>query len=167
MQTVPLSTGNAGKLNRIILIPIVLIPMVICAETTVYKSVDAYGNVTFSTEEPSNAVSTEEIAAPPMPNPKDVQHTNQEQQRLHQTYIHLKTAREQQVVKQQQQIQAAQAALERALVLRAQAQDPTDQDWQYTGHGRRFLKSSYFERIQDADTAVQAAQNAVNAAKNQ
>lgn len=128
---------------------------------TIYKSVDASGNVTYSNTPPAQAADVQEVAIPPAPSALDVQNALQDRQQLEQTGARLEQEREAKQTQETQALQAAEQALLQARIRWEQARTQTDWDWQYLQGGGRHLKDSYFQRAQNAEQALRAAEAAV------
>jgi Domain of unknown function (DUF4124) len=135
------------------------------AADTIYRSVDASGRVTYSSTPPANAASVQELAPPPEPSPADIQEALQRQQALQQAAARYQEELAAETARQEARLRAAEQALDAARAQRDQAALQTAQDWQGRQGGGHYLKGSYFQRLQAAEAAVQAAQKALAAAR--
>jgi hypothetical protein len=126
---------------------------------TIYKFVDALGNVTYSNVQPTDTVNIEPVNIDSSPKAEDVQYSSDNKQRLQQVVADMEQKRLQ---KQEQKLQQKEAKklLQQAEIERQEVETPTDEDWQHTVNGRRFLKPSYFERIQAVDENLLEAERA-------
>jgi len=127
-----------------------------------YKSVDAKGNVTYSSEPPEGVVDTQPVTISDAPTPAQRQEALRRERQLQQAADNL--ARERAARDMQSQVvqQDAERAREEAKAMLEQAKVMQDSDWQFLGGGRRHLKESYFERVREAEEKLRAADDALN-----
>ena len=126
---------------------------------TVYKSVDADGRVTYSSEPPEKAVESKAVTLPPGPSEaerKDAIKREKELQKAADRITGERAAagsgRTKAVTDAQKELDEAQQRLEEAKVMH-------DSDWQGKAGGGRRLKESYFERVERAEERVRQAED--------
>lgn len=125
---------------------------------TIYKSVDAEGNVTYSSTPAEESVKSRAISVPQGPTDEQRKEAEQIQQQIEQAadqrrqdLAAARGERTRSAQKTEQALSDAKADLEEAQVAR-------DSDWQHLGAGGRHLKESYFQRVQQAEERVRAAE---------
>lgn len=139
------------------------------AADTLYKSVDAEGRVTYSSQPPLGAVRTE-----PLPLPDDEPSEAERQDALRRADE--TGARLDELAREREELQQRQSADQQGINEALQARDAArtrleesriqrDEDWQATAKGGRFLKDGYFQRVQEAEQALQAAEVALDKAR--
>lgn len=128
----------------------------------IYKSVDAGGNVTYSSVPPEEAVDTQPVAVPDAPSEARRQQAIEREKQLQRAVESLareRAANDRQrggAVQDAEQARVeAEARLERAQVIQ-------DSDWQGLAGGGRHLKESYFERVRNAEEELRRAAEAVS-----
>jgi hypothetical protein len=137
----------------------------------VYKSVDSEGNVTYSGTPPpaGTAREVEELAIDPDPEPDpesgnpntgipDAQGPEPSGQERSSAAAEARAQRQDAVSAAQQDLIRAKAELEQAKI-------PGDGDWQWLVRGGRVLSAAYFERVAAAESRVEAAEQALQAAR--
>jgi hypothetical protein len=125
---------------------------------TIYKSVDAKGNVTYSSAPAAESVNTRTIAVPQGPTEEQRQEAEKIQQQIEdaadrqrQDLATVRGQRTGSVQQAEKTLAEAKADLENAQVVQ-------DSDWQHLGGGGRHLKESYFQRVQQAEDRVRSAE---------
>jgi hypothetical protein len=133
----------------------------------VYKSVGPDGAVSYSSTPPAqgDGVLVEEVPIAPGPSEAERREAEQRVQAIDRELNRTEQARQEQAAQGQgdsagteQALQQARSALEQAKVQRLD-------DWQYLSSGGRVLKQSYLDRVQRAEQAVKAAEDAVRKAR--
>ncbi len=124
----------------------------------VYKSVDGAGNVTYSSTPPGGSVHSENLAVPPPPTPEQQQEATRIERRMQGLSRNAVRGVERDSSQSRQRVTQAEAQLQAARTALEQASIKTDDDWQNLAQGGRHLKESYFQRVSDAEAAVQKAE---------
>jgi hypothetical protein len=139
---------------------------VLCAPTpasaeTIYKSIDAQGNVTYSSAPADGAVSAETLAVSEEPTEQEQAQARAVNNEIEQQAKELsrdvdakRAARGDSRGAAELRLEEAKAELERVSVV-------NDDDWQNLAQGGRHLKQSYLERVRNAEAAVQEAEEAL------
>lgn len=132
------------------------------AQQTVFRSVDAQGNVTFSaTPPPSGAVQdVEEVEIRPGPTPEAQEAADQRLRTLIDETERRRQERAEAQTPNPERL-AAEQALQQALQDLEEARVQRDEDWQQISGGGRFLAPRYFERVEQAEQRVEAARRAL------
>ena len=132
-------------------------PSLVVSET-VYKSVDADGNVTYASSPTEQSIKSKPITVPLGPTDEQRQEAEQIEKRLEnaatQRRQDLAVARNQRtgsLQEAEQSLAEAKADLEETKIIQ-------DSDWQFLGGGGRHLKESYLQRVQQAEERVRAAE---------
>ena len=131
----------------------------------IYKSVDADGNVTYSSVPPEEAVDTQTVSVPDAPS--EVQRQEAEQREKQRQRAADNMARERAARDSQRggTVQDAEKGRDRAKTQLERAQVEQDSDWQGLAGGGRRLKESYFERVRNAEEELRQAEEAVSKAR--
>lgn len=134
---------------------------------TVYKSVDAQGNVTYSSTPPPpdhrETVETLHIAPPP-PEAERTRATER-LRRLEVESTRSDLERQEAEKKKTTSISAAEAELQKARDALENAKIQGDDDWQYLARGGRVLKQSYLDRVEQAAQRVREAEETLRKAR--
>lgn len=130
---------------------------------TVYKSVDAQGNVTYSSTPPDSrsAKSIEEVTIAPPPPESQVREAEERMRRVETEATQARKARADQGKQRSQSVSDAEDALQQARIELQEARIQGDDDWQYLAAGGRVLKQSYFDRVKNAEGKVRKAEEAL------
>jgi hypothetical protein len=136
---------------------------------TVYKSIDAQGNVTYSSTPPETAGKRQQVEEVLItPGPSEEERLNAEKRAKEteaaaaqsgQTQARQQAARSQIVGEAEKNLAQARANLEQAKVKDLG-------DWQYLASGGRVLKQSYFDRIAKAERQLREAERALEQARS-
>lgn len=118
---------------------------------TVYKSVDAAGNVTYSTDPPAESVETRPVSVLPPPSAAQRQEAERLEQQMQRATERSRKEQNSRRAKRAASEQRAQKKIADANAGLEKAKEIRDSDWQYLGNGRRRLKESYFERVKQAE----------------
>lgn len=132
---------------------------------TVYKSVDAEGNVTYSTTPPVDATQTESV--PIAPGPTAEQRAAAEA-RMSELARARAEAREREAENEEERAESvadAQKRLDEARAALKDAQEERVGDWQHTAGGARFRSLSYRQRMSAAEERVERAEEALAQAR--
>jgi hypothetical protein len=145
------------KLSLILLV--LTIPMLGTAEQ-VYRSVNDRGQVIFSDTPPADRpVDVIELA--PAPSDRSVKEAESRNQAIR---THLESMQQERQEKERvraSSVEGAEEALQSAENNLIEAREVQDSDWQMTVSGKRHLKPEYFERVEQAEAAVEAARKAL------
>jgi len=147
--------STAGRPTRIavaligtlLTLSLVLTP---AAAYQVYKTVDAAGNVTYSTHPPADSVSMEIVKIHPGPSAEEQAEAVQRESAIKQAGGELQQQREAREAERAQGVGAARDELSAAKTDLEVARRFHDDDWQGLVSGKRRLKPSYHERVQSA-----------------
>ena len=133
----------------------------------VYKSVDSEGNVTYSGTPPpaGTAGEVEELDIDPDPVTGDPNAGTPNAQGSEPSGLERSSAAAEARAQRQDAVSAAQQDLIRAKAELEQAKIPGDGDWQWLVRGGRVLSAAYFERVAAAEARVEAAEQALQAAR--
>ena len=132
----------------------------VAAAQTVYKSVDAEGNVTYSSTPAPEAVDVVPVDVPEGPSDAERQEAMAREQALQKKVESLKQDLQGSQEQKSGQVGDAEERLAAAKERLEQARVQEESDWQtIAGEGAgRFLKESYFERVREAEEAVRQAE---------
>jgi hypothetical protein len=127
---------------------------------TVYKSVDAEGNVTYSSTPAPEAVDIEAVDVPEGPSDAERQEAMAREQALQKKAESLKQDLQGSQEQKSEKVDEAEERLAAAKERLEQARVKEESDWQtIAGEGAgRFLKESYFERVRKAEEDVRQAE---------
>lgn len=128
----------------------------------VYKSVDADGNITYSSSPPAEqrGQQVEEVKLAPGPSQQEVEAANKRLQDIERAEYEQNKQRQQQQAEQSKAKESADSELRRAQQDLEQAKIQRDSDWQYLQQGGRVLRQSYFDRVKAAEARVSKARDA-------
>ena len=168
-QTPTRTRADAGILSASLLIASIAltIPGALPAQQ-VYKSIDAQGNVTYSSTPPSDAdvqrIETLEVPAGPTP---EEQAAAEARARELEAQASQREAELAQPTRQRtSSVAEAEQALEEARQALAEAQERDSlEDWQTIASGGRVPSAAYLQRVQEAQERVQAAEEALRKAR--
>jgi hypothetical protein len=136
---------------------------------TVYKSIDAQGNVTYSStppETPGKVEQVEEIPLPPGPTEQERRAAEQRARQIEAASARLAAERQQQEGAGAQSVEAASRQLDQARATLEQTKTKKPEDWQYLASGGRVLKQSYLDRVAKAEQRVREAEQALQEARS-
>ncbi len=139
-------------------------PSLVSAEE-IYKSVDADGNVTYSSVPTAEAVETQPVSVPDAPSAAQQQEAVQRERQLQQTTENLARDRSTRGSQRRSKVQNAEKARDQARTGLEQAQVKRDSDWQGLAGGGRRLKESYFERVRDAQENLRQTEESLSKAR--
>ncbi len=137
------------------------------APPIVYKYIGPDGRITYSATPPAEGTATrvESVKIAPPPTAAQLREAQERLQRLENSTQEDEVAlaaqqqnRQNHLAAAEQELMAAREALEKAKV-------KTPADWQPLVNGRRVLKQSYFDRVEQAEARVKAAETAWKKAK--
>jgi hypothetical protein len=137
------------------------------AQAPIYKSIDADGNVTYSSTPPEDprVQRVETVEVDPGPSPEA-------QTEAERRMRGIESAAQQQAAERQGRraaragsVEAAEEALQQARQDLVKAQERGPGDWQTIATGGRVPSASYLQRVQKAQQRVQAAEEALEAAR--
>ncbi len=128
----------------------------LCA-SQVYKSVDAEGNVSYSSTPPADAVNSETIAIQPPPESGTRNEAMLRENQLEQTSKRLQNDLRSSSDKRDSRLRDTQRAVTKAQNDLEKAQEITNDDWQGLAQGGRHLKESYYARITNAENRLEQA----------
>lgn len=131
----------------------------------VYRSVDQHGNVTFSSTPPPEAKEVAPVNIDAGPTPAQRQDAMEREQRLQEAVRGLDAERAEERRSRQSDISQAERALASARRELDTARVMRDEDWQGLAGGGRRLKPSYYQRVEQAETAVRAAEAELSRAR--
>jgi hypothetical protein len=131
----------------------------------VYRSVNARGQVMF-TDTPPPDQSVEVIELPPGPSERSVREAEAREEALRMQLESMSQEREERQRINASKAEAAKQALKTAEEDLAEAREVQDGDWQMTTTGKRHLKQEYFDRIEQAEAAVDAARMSLQEVKS-
>ena len=137
------------------------------AQERIYKSIDANGNVTYSSTPPdsANVQRIETVKVEPGPGPAERANAEQRMQRI-ESIANQRTAQSaSRTSARSSSVQAAEQALNEARENLAKAKERGAGDWQTIATGGRVPSASYLQRVQKAQQRVQAAEDALRAAQ--
>lgn len=126
----------------------------------IYKSVDAQGNVTYSSRPLADASAVERVNLPPAPSEESVASAVQREKEI--------AAAGDEISKERQSldkgVNAARREVNQAQAALADAKVMQDNDWQGTIQGKRHLKPEYFQRVAAAEARLEASEKAYKTA---
>lgn len=130
---------------------------------TVYKSVDEQGNVTYSSEPPpaGQAEQVQELRVGDGPTPEEQAEALRRMEEMEAATERLEQQRQLEETAEETAVTAARQELEEARAALAEAQEKRFEDWQYIAGGGRTLRPSYFQRVEQAEQRLQAAEQAL------
>lgn len=131
----------------------------------VYRSVDAEGNVTYTDTPPTGNRPVERVELPPGPSAESLRQTEQRNLEIRQAADKAQRLRLQQQERKAEQIKKAEQQLAEAEAKLAEAKVVKDEDRQKLVEGKRRIRADYFERVKQAEASVEAARNALKAAR--
>lgn len=149
-----------GKMVTLVLTAGLLWPAALVAET-VYKTIDASGNVTYSNTPPAPGADVQEVTIPPAPKAEEIRSMLENRQELEQAGARLEKELEAQKSYDRQRLQIAEQAVLQARIRWEQAIAQRDADWQYLQSEGRYLRGDYLQRVQEAEEALRAAEAAL------
>jgi type IV secretory pathway VirB10-like protein len=135
---------------------------------TVYKSVDAQGNVTYSSTPPPPD-SREKVEKVPIAPPPPGTERKEAVERLRSIEVEsARSDRKRQELekKRAESVSAAETELQKARDALEDAKIQGDDDWQYLARGGRVLKQSYLDRVDQAEQRVRDAEEALRKARS-
>jgi hypothetical protein len=154
-------------MNRILLLAVPLLCLSTAGAETVYKSIDAQGNVTYSASPPSPR-SGEIVETVPIAPPPSEEQQKAAEERVRQLEIESARGdreREKLEKEQTESLSAAEKELQEARAALRDAKIQGDDDWQYLAAGGRVLKQSYLDRVAKAEQRVREAEEAMRRAR--
>ena len=126
---------------------------------TIVKSVDAEGNVTYSSTPTADAVETETLTVPEGPSDAQRREALAREQALQRKAEALKKELVETQARKGKSVGEAEERLAEAEERLEEARVQKDTDWQTIADtGGRYLKESYFERVREAEEAVRQAE---------
>ena len=141
------------KLSLILLAS--LTPVLGMAEE-VYRTVNEQGQVIFTDTPPADRP-VEVIELMPGPSDRSVKEAEARQKAVHTQLETIQQERKNKERVRTSRIQEAEKALRTAMDELAAAREVKNADWQMTVSGKRHLKAEYYERVKQAEAAVEAA----------
>ena len=126
----------------------------------IYKSVDAQGNVTYSSSPPADANMVERVKIAPAPSQESIETAKERERQIAAAGDEMSQERQTQKEAQAQGVDATRREVNTAQAALADAKEMRDSDWQGTIQGHRHLKPEYFERVQAAESRLEEAQKA-------
>lgn len=133
---------------------------------TIYRSIDANGNVTYSSSPPPGSSAERIEQVPIAPGPSPAQQRNAEQRALEiEREARSQAAPAPQAREPAAAVAEAEQNLARARASLEQAKVKRDDDWQWLASGGRVLSERYFNRVSAAEAEVQAAEDALRQAR--
>lgn len=128
----------------------------------IYKSVDADGRVTYSSQPSPDAVRAQTLAVPnDEPAEEERQAATQRAGEIGEAVERLEQERLQKQARGQQQIKEATRAVDEAKARLEASRVQQEDDWQPIAKGGRYLKDSYYQRVGEAEQALTAAERAL------
>ncbi len=131
----------------------------------IYRVIDADGHVTYTDTPPPGNPNVERMDLPPAPSAASQQHTEDRIRRLQDAARQAEMQREQEQQKKQARIATAQTQLAEAEARLTEAKELKDEDRQNLAGGKRRIRPDYFERVKEAEVAVEEARKALRAAR--
>jgi hypothetical protein len=126
----------------------------------IYKSVDAQGNVTYSSSPPADTTMVERVKLAPAPSKDSLAAAKERERQIVAAGNQISTERKAQQETQAKGVDAARQEVNNAQAALADAKVMRDSDWQGTVQGKRHLKPEYFARVQAAESRLAQAQKA-------
>jgi hypothetical protein len=158
------STAVFGTI-RLYGVPLVLIAGSLAAQTPVYKSIDAEGNVSYSSRPPESAAGVERVPLDPAPTESQRQQAEERVREMEQAAARMERERADTQEETSASVAAAEKELEEARAVLEKASVKTVDDWQTLAAGGRVLKQSYLDRVARAEERVRAAESALREVK--
>lgn len=161
----PLGAGAPARLLPVALALLLAVPA--AAEPPIFKSIDAQGNVTYSSTPPSDDVQqVETVELPPGPTAEEQAEAQRQARELEAVADEQARAQAARAQGRSNRVQQARAELDEAL----QALDEVQQresptDWQTLASGGRVPSAGYLQRVEDAKERVQQAREALRQAQ--
>ena len=131
----------------------------------IYKSVDADGNVTYSSVPTEEAVEIQPVSVPDVPSAAQQQEAVQRERQLQQAADSLARDRSARDRRRGGAVQDAEQAHDQAKDQLERAQVIQDSDWQRLAGGGRHLNESYLERVRKAEENFRQTEEAVSKAR--
>ena len=126
----------------------------VLAEDAIYRSVNEKGEVVYSSQPTEGA---EEVKIAPGPTKAQIEEARRREQVLKQAAEQGQLKRDQTALDRKKAATEAKSAIAEAERQLEEAKAYRDDDWQYVAGGKRHLKPSYFERVEQAEKALEAA----------
>jgi hypothetical protein len=152
------------RLPGLIFIACALLAQAVIGEE-IYRTVDEEGNVTFTDTPAADDASAQPVALPPGPSKESLQESEQRQRKLREAAETSARQREQEKRASQVRIKAAEERLAEAEADLAEAKVIKDEDRQSLAGGRRRIHPDYFERVKQAEAAVEEARKTLREAR--
>ena len=130
----------------------------ISAAETIYKSVDAEGRVTYSSEPPAQAVESQPVTLPKAPSEAEHQEAIMREKELQKAADKVTSERAAVGSAKKSAVADADTAVDQAQRRLEKAKEMRDSDWQGKAGGGRRLKESYFERVDKAEEKLRQAE---------
>jgi hypothetical protein len=131
----------------------------------VYRTVDEEGNVTFTDTPPADDSSAQPVELPPAPSRESLRDTQERNRKIREAAAASERERSVEKRTQQARIKAAEQRLAQARANLAEAKVIKDEDRQNLAGGKRRIHPDYFERIKQAEAAVEEARKALRKAR--
>jgi hypothetical protein len=134
---------------------------------TVYKSIDAQGNVTYSSTPPpeGSGKAIREVPIAPPPPESQRQEAEERVRQLQIESARIDRQREGDKKQRADSVAAAEKELQEAQMQLEEAKIRRDEDWQYLATGGRVLKQSYLDRVDRAEKQVRQAEQRLQTAR--
>ncbi len=136
----------------------VLLPLLVMADE-VYRTVDETGQVIFTDTPPPGGNPVQTIELLPGPTDRSLQESEQRNKALRSRLETMQKERKQKEEARASKVREAEKAVEMAESDLNVAKELQDDDWQMTASGKRRIKPTYFERVKQAETALEDARN--------
>jgi hypothetical protein len=159
------SEMNGMRSYKLCLILLILLNPLLGMAEEIYRSVNERGQVSF-TDTPPAGRPVEVIELMPGPSDRAVQEAETRNQALRDHLESMRQEREQKEQMRSSKIDEAKKALQAAEEELAVAREVEHTDWQMTASGNRHLKAEYFERVKQAELAVETARKNLQEAKS-
>jgi hypothetical protein len=147
-----------------LLLSALLLPSLLVAEEA-YRSLDETGQAIFSDTPPADGQAVEKIELMPGPSPQSVRDAEARHEAVSSQLEKLQKERERKEQIRAARVQEAEKALEIAEAELADAKQLKDSDRQSLATGKRKIKPEYFERVKEAELAVEAARKELQKAR--
>jgi len=163
----PTQRYRARRATRIALLAALAAAGSAGAQETIYKSIDADGNVTYSSTPPEGTAvqRVETVEMPPQPTPAEQSETERRMRDIEQLARERSMQQQSGTRTQHQSLNAAERELQQAREELAKAKERGPGDWQTIVTGGRVPSAAYLQRVQHAQQRVQAAEEALQAAR--
>lgn len=145
---------RAASVGTLLTLSLVLTP---AAAYQMYKTVDAAGNVSYSSHPPADSVSMEVVKIRSGPSAESQAEAAQRESEIEQAAGEIQQQREALEAERARSVSAARAKVSAAKTDLEAAREIRDDDRQGTVSGKRRLKPSYHERVQSAEQRYDAA----------